>query len=564
MATYTAPNYPEKLNVGDIINFPYLGNYYSYAIPTDSILALEVWGAEGGGSRLSGNTSSGLGGKGGYSKGEITVVKGQTLYAYVGGHGASSTSGLAAGGWNGGGSGYASSSGEPGNGGGGASDFRLDGTSLSNRIIIAGGGGGGGEDSGDSYGHGGGLTGVGYNTTYDASQTSAGSGGSLGQGGSTDKADGGGGGGGYYGGGTVSSSTVGSDSQGGGGGSGYIGGVSNGTTIAGNASMPSPTSSSNQTGHQGNGYARITVIEITKPVEYEEGDVITYSFTGASRTFIPSKETTIRIEVWGAEGGNRSTSAYGGKGGYAKGEITLKKEEPITIYVGGKGDSTGKGWNGGGTGAYSNIYGGGATDVRKGGTALSNRIIVAGGGGSVGATNKPGGAGGGTSGESRTESYGTGGQGGTQTAGGEGSSSNTATKGTLGQGGNGIYYASGYGGAGGGGYYGGAGVYPDGSGDDDRGGGGGSGYVSAALTNTSLIAGNATMPSPTSSSTQTGQSGNGYCKITILSVKGAAVKIKVGSKWETSKAIKVRKDEQWIEAKAVKVFKDGVWKDAKS
>ena len=45
-----------------------------------------------------------------------------------------------------------------------------------------------------------------------------------------------------------------------GGGSGYIGGVINGTTIAGNASMPS-TSGGTETGHSGNGYARITLVE---------------------------------------------------------------------------------------------------------------------------------------------------------------------------------------------------------------------------------------------------------------------------------------------------------------
>ena len=61
---------------------------------------------------------------------------------------------------------------------------------------------------------------------------------------------GGGGGGGYYGGGA---SIYGASA----GGSGYIGGVSKGNTIAGNESMPSPTGGT-ETGHTGNGYAKIT------------------------------------------------------------------------------------------------------------------------------------------------------------------------------------------------------------------------------------------------------------------------------------------------------------------
>ena len=84
---------------------------------------LEVWGAEGGGSRLSRDSASGLGGLGGYATGILTLRKKTRLYIYVGGHGLSSTSGIASGGWNGGGSGYASGSGEPGNGGGGGAGY---------------------------------------------------------------------------------------------------------------------------------------------------------------------------------------------------------------------------------------------------------------------------------------------------------------------------------------------------------------------------------------------------------------------------------------------------------
>lgn len=103
--------------------------------------------------------------------------------------------------------------------------------------------------------------------------------------------------------------------------------------------------------------------------------------------------------------------------------------------------------------------------------------------------------------------------------------------GSFGQGGTGLYRSSGYGGAGGGGWYGGGGAYPDSSGDDDRGGGGGSGFVWAGsnapsgyllgpehqLTNASTTAGNASFAGPTGSA-ETGHSGNGYVRITVLEI----------------------------------------------
>ncbi len=240
------------------LNFNFTGTVQTHVIPSGvSSVTLQTWGAQGGGSSLSGNTSSGTGGKGGYAYGTLTVTPGSTLNIYTGGAGLSSTLGLAAGGWNGGGQGYGSSNSEPGNGGGGASDIRLNGNALSNRIIIGGGGGGGGEDAGDLVGNGGGLTGAGY-AAYDATQTTAGSGGSLGFGGGTGNGDGGGGGGGLYGGGTFSTTTVGQDTQGGGGGSGFIGGVQNGTLIAGNAVMPDPFGTGTIIGKTQNGVVSIT------------------------------------------------------------------------------------------------------------------------------------------------------------------------------------------------------------------------------------------------------------------------------------------------------------------
>lgn len=285
-----APNftYPEfTLATNEPNDFEYQGYYTIATVDTAGYYKLETWGAEGGGSRLSSNSNSGLGGKGGYSIGYVNLDAGDTLYIYVGGYGESSTSGDAFGGFNGGGSGYASSSSEPGNGGGGASDIRIGQNSLYARVIVAGGGGGGGEDSGDSYGAGGGLTGT--NSYRPGTQISAGTNGAFGIGADTGFADGGAGGGGWYGGGTTNSTSIGSDSEGGGGGSGWIytesnfnswqsGNstdaakwlldskyyLSNADTLAGNTTFSSPTGT-NETGHAGNGYVRITYIGTTLP-----------------------------------------------------------------------------------------------------------------------------------------------------------------------------------------------------------------------------------------------------------------------------------------------------------
>lgn len=83
------------------------------------------------------------------------------------------------------------------------------------------------------------------------------------------------------------------------------------------------------------------------------------------------------------------------------------------------------------------------------------------------------------------------------------------------------------------GWYGGSGTVPDSSADDDRGGGGGSGFVWTSstasnvpsgysvptkyyLTNAATYAGNTSFES-TSGGTETGHSGNGYARITLIS-----------------------------------------------
>ena len=276
-----------------------------------------------------------------------------------------------------------------------------------------------------------------------------------------------------------------------------------------------------------------------------EKSVLNFAYTGKAQsvTLEPGKYV---LECWGAQGGYRSNSSYGGKGGYSTGTLTLTQKTTIYIYVGGSGNSVTSasnsiypgGFNGGGY-RYNYKGGGGATDIRIGSASLYARVIVAGGGGSDGSPNYSGGYAGGVSGTRGNFGCGSYGYGGSQTAsysslsainsqGTTNSSSNCAAG--FGFGGFGCYYASGYGGAGGGGWYGGQGTYPDGSGDDDGGGGGGSGYVytsssasnypqgcllnsSYYLSDASNLSGNESFKSP-SGATETGHSDNGYCRIT--------------------------------------------------
>ena len=314
------------------------------------------------------------------------------------------------------------------------------------------------------------------------------------------------------------------------------------------------------------------------------GDILNYAYTGDVQS-VTLPKGVYKLEVWGAQGGYRSSASYGGKGGYSVGTITLTKETNVYVYVGGSGKTGGTsgGFNGGGA---RNTYkgGGGASDIRIGQDSLYARVIVAGGGGSDGAPKRTGMYGGGTTGGSTTKGFGTGGYGGTQTGVSSSSwqttvhSTSTTTQAGayagFGFGGNGIYHSSGYGGAGGGGWYGGSGSYPDSSGDDDRGGGGGSGFVWTGsnapsgyllgseyyLTDASTIAGNASMPS-TSGGTETGHTGNGYARITAIKVDSLNLPVNIGGTWKDANEAFVNIGETWKTVEAAFVNIGGTWKE---
>lgn len=226
----------------------------------------------------------------------------------------------------------------------------------------------------------------------------------------------------------------------------------------------------------------------------------TFAFTGASQTFVvPSGATSLTVSAFGAQG------RRGGLGGSVTATLTVTPGETLFINVGGApavvtsppaADVNEGGFNGGGRagGSPFNLVGpvgpgGGASDVRRGGSALGNRVVVAGGGGGSGSSPiGTGGAGGGTNGGSGGGSD-AGGGGGTQTAGGAAGTGpppffpgvQPATAGELGIGGDGgsstfSLAISSAGGGGGGGYYGGGG------GGAGAGGGGGSSFAHPSAT----------------------------------------------------------------------------------
>ena len=238
------------------------------------------------------------------------------------------------------------------------------------------------------------------------------------------------------------------------------------------------------------------------------------------------------------------------------------------------------GWNGGGQGggyASTNLGGdnpfdvriaagggGGATDIRttsgtwNNTTSLNSRVIVAGGGGGGSSSNVYTYANGNSTTQLTRQFYG--GQGSQTYYDNSGMayydyykptitysyiSGSAGSAGTLGRGGNGgsdnnvHYFGSSSrwckfpgliaGGGGGGGYYGGGGGgsgYTDGdrycnsgSGYWGSGGGGGSSYINTSLfTSRTVTAGSRRMPTQDGSSTMYGNSGNGFAKITLISI----------------------------------------------
>lgn len=294
----------------------------------------------------------------------------------------------------------------------------------------------------------------------------------------------------------------------------------------------------------------MTTYDLTKvvPANILTGDILNCPYSGSVKS-VTLPKGTYKLEVWGAQGGSYSSTYYGGKGGYSVGTLKLTSSKKLYLYAGGAGKYltsgtalTAGGFNGGGycySGSSSyqgcQVTGGGGSDIRIGSDSLYARVIVAGGGGGSNYYNSTyannttndgtkagiGGYGGGTSGQGRKYSTSTAyfSGGGSQTAGGDGYSTYDGSFGA------GNTTATTRSAGGGGGWYG-------GSSGRRVGGGGGSGYVYNSsnasnypsgcllnstyyLTSASVKAGNVSFKSPTGSS-ETGHSGDGYCRITVV------------------------------------------------
>lgn len=203
---------------------------------------------------------------------------------------------------------------------------------------------------------------------------------------------------------------------------------------------------------------------------------------------IPAGVRKIRVDCVAAAGATSASNYAGGKGGRVQCDLKVSSGQILYIMAGKK-PSDGQ------LAVYN------ASDIRIGGTEYSNRVIVAGGGGSASYGNRgdtgggaAGGNGGGLTGADGDNTvYTAGGKGGTQTAGGAGGKApgsgyqNEAGKsGSLGLGGDGIKgpgnYANTYSGAGGAGYYGGgSGAAYEYFGTTMAAGGGGSSYAAPSL-----------------------------------------------------------------------------------
>jgi hypothetical protein len=238
----------------------------------------------------------------------------------------------------------------------------------------------------------------------------------------------------------------------------------------------------------------------------------TFYYTGKEQSFtVPPDVKKITVIAVGARGGDSAGSQ--GLGGRVWAIIPVIPGEKLAVFVGGEASESSGGFNGGGSGGTSGSYcygcvaygGGGASDIRRTGDALSDRIVVAGGGGGAGASyasaggngGKGGGSVGGPGGAGAGGPYsGGGGGGGTQHRGGAGGSGGQGSSGSPGGAGDngavgvggdggvgvsGLYGAGGGGGGGGGGYYGGGGGGAGESyyygGNAGGGGGGGSSYI---------------------------------------------------------------------------------------
>lgn len=116
--------------------------------------------------------------------------------------------------------------------------------------------------------------------------------------------------------------------------------------------------------------------------------ISTYGFTGAEQTFsVPVGVSSTTVDLFGASGSTSTGS--GAPGGFLHSTMTVTYGQTYYVYVGQSGGNGAlkcgeAGWNGGCNSSFDRYSGGGATDIRYGGNAIADRVLVAGGGGGQG------------------------------------------------------------------------------------------------------------------------------------------------------------------------------------
>lgn len=214
---------------------------------------------------------------------------------------------------------------------------------------------------------------------------------------------------------------------------------------------------------------------------------------------VPDDVCQIVVRAAGGGGGAgfqadpTATAPQGGSAGQIKTVLAVVPGSTLYVTPGGagapgtSGAPASGGFNGGGDGSTGGGGGGGASDVRVGGTALSNRVVVGSGGGGASAANGPllGNENSGGNGQFSFDGVSSlasaptgGGIGASGSGGGAGgvSQGGPASAGSLGSGGAGAWS----GGGGGGGFYG-------GGGGSDGGGGAGSTFAAPGITSATQI-----------------------------------------------------------------------------
>jgi len=350
-----------------IVILEYEYNYTSshqaqtFTAPKDGYYKVETWGAQGGSAKYSTSYSGGLGA---YTSGEIYLNQGDILYVYSGGMG-SSHSGTATdslsvngSGFNGGSTGKFFANNSNAGGGGGATDIRVGGTSLNDRIMVAAGGGGGvSHGSAPSYsgtgGAGGTLLGqdaIQANTTCysygtGGKQTVSGSSvpcavdgttsyvdGAFGIGGADNHA---GGGSGYYGG------TSGSHAAGGGG-SSYISGYAGVNSITSSSSLVHTNGTNHYSGkyfintemqagvNSGNGKAKIIFID--KPTSEDSQKILGVRYIKDCTNGNSENDKNHWVELQAI---NKGINVAYGKNVSSTSDV-ITTTEPLTALVDGK------------------------------------------------------------------------------------------------------------------------------------------------------------------------------------------------------------------------------------